>query len=430
MLRRAHLQNASSFLVSRGVNAVLVLVQLALVGRLYGTDQASKFFVFWTVVWAASIGIRFGFDQLLPKHAANATLRGQVTALSGYRRVATYSIPVVAALIVPLLLVVLPEAGLGVAFAALPFVLVGAIGWGSIYLVSALVKGYGHAGLSGWVGGPTAIALPTVMVPAAHALNADSWYLLGALSSLALFASGALGVALVSRVIGWERTSAVLFGRSSGPLDPDTWSTGSLTALAEINVYLPVWIAGALALSASDVAALYAALRVAAAFSWIFGSVVAVLTPLLAASLARREYARLRRLLWRSALIGVGATAPLALVGVLLAGQLLSIFDPSYRDYGYLLAILIGGRLFDAAVGAVGEALILGDRSSWELRNQILSTTSLLIVALALEPAIGVIALAIASATSVVTANIARVLEVRWLMQNHWQDSAGATGAA
>ena len=175
----------------------------------------------------------------------------------------------------------------------------------------------------------------------------------------------------MARTIGWERTTIALTGRTGGAIDPDTWWTGALFSIAEVNVVLPVWIAGALGLSGIEVGALYAALRIAAAFSWLFGSIVAVITPMLAEALTRHEYARLKRLLWRSASTGAAMTAPVAVVGMVFAGQLLGVLAPTYQDYGYLLTILIVGRLLDAATGAVAEALVLGDRARWEFFNQL-----------------------------------------------------------
>ncbi len=419
---------ASSFLTSRVANAILVLVQLALVGHLYGTVEASKFFVLWTVIWAGSVGVRFGFDQLLPKRAAAANLSGSLEALAGYRQVATFSIPIVTALSVPILILVLPDVSTAEALLAVPVVLVGAIGWAVVYLTSALARGYGHPGLSGWLGGPVAIGLATLAVPLAH-LAGKSWLLLGVVSSLALLFSSLASLVLIDRAVGARRTRTALLGRSTERFDPDTWSTGALMAIAEVNLVLPVWIAGALGLGSTEVGALYAALRVAAAFSWIFTSVVVVITPMLAEALAGREYERLRRLLWRSAVIGAGATLPIAAAGALLAGQLLGLLDSSYRDYGYLLMVLIGARLLDAATGAVAEALILGDHARWELINQVFSSAALLLTALLLEPGIGVLALALASAVSVIAANLARVVEVRWLISNRWQTIARAPAA-
>lgn len=417
--KRAHLQGASSFLVSRVANAILVLAQLALVARLYSSLDASQFFVLWTVLWAASVGVRFGFDLLLPKHAAAAELAGSTAALAGYRRVATYSVPLVALLSGPVLIAVIPDASPGAALVAVPLVIVGAIGWAAAYLASALARGYGHPGLSGWIGGPASILFATAIVPVAHAVS-GSWLVLGAFSAFALALSGALALVLLARAIGWERVGAALLDRPAR-LDPDTRSTGALTAIAELNLVLPVWIAGALGLAAVEVGALYGALRMAAAFSWLFTAVVTVITPMLAEALARREYRRLRDLLWRSALLGAGTTLPLAVVGALLSGQLLGLLDPSYEDYGYLLAIMIAARLLDATAGAVGEALILGDHARWELGNQALSAAFLLATAAALEPALGVAALAIAAALAVITANLARVVEVRWLLANTWK---------
>jgi O-antigen/teichoic acid export membrane protein len=394
-------------------------VQLALIGRLYGDLEASKFFVLWTVVWAGSVGVRFGYDQLLPKHAAASEL-GTIDALSGYRRIVTWSLPVIAILSLPLTLLVLPHTDATEALLAVPLVLLGALGWAVVYLLSALVRGFGHAGLSGWIGGPVGIALATCAVPIAAAIS-GSWLVLGLASSLALGVSGVAATALGARAIGWDRVFAVLWGRPTGPIDRDAVSTGLLMALAEVNLVLPVWIAGALSVAATQVGALYAAIRVAAIFSWLFTSVVAVITPMIAAALARRDYVRLRDLIWKSARAGAGATIPLAIVGALASGTLLGLIDPAYRDYGELLIALIAARLLDAATGAVGEALILGDHARWELCNQLASTASLISIALLLEPAIGVMALALAAAISTVIANLLRVLEVRWLLTNRWR---------
>ena len=401
-----------------------MLVQLALVGRLYSNFEASKFFVLWTVVWAGSVGVRFGYDQLLPKHAAASEL-GTIDALRGYRRIARWSLPIVAVLSLPLALLVLPHTDAVEALLAVPLVVLGALGWAVVYLLSALVRGFGHAGLSGWIGGPVGIAPATCTVPIAHAIS-GSWLVLGLISSLALIISAGVACALAARAIGWDRVRTTMTGRPKGPIDRDAVSTGLLMALAEVNLVLPVWIAGALSLAATEVGALYAAIRVAAIFSWLFTSVVAVITPMIATALARRDYTRLRSLIWKSAGVGAGATIPLAIVGALASGVLLGLIDPAYRDYGELLIALIAARLLDAATGAVGEALILGEHARWELCNQLASTASLIAIALLLEPALGVMALALAAAISTVVANLLRVVEVRRLLANRWRPAVEA----
>src|SRR4051794_25539940 len=109
MPRHAQLQNATSFLVSRGVNAALILIQLALVGRFFDASDASRFFVLWTVVLAVSTGLRFGFDHIMPKRAAAANVSGSVARLAEYRQVAGRALPLVSLATVPVLLVVLPD---------------------------------------------------------------------------------------------------------------------------------------------------------------------------------------------------------------------------------------------------------------------------------------------------------------------------------
>ena len=399
---------------------MLVLGQLALVGRLYGTDEASQFFVLWTVITAASVGVRFGFDLLLPKRAAVANLAGSAGELAGFRDLATRTTPLVVAASIPILLIVLPQTAAATALLAVPVVLLGAIGWAVVYVSCGLVRGYGHAGLSGWIAGPLASGLVAAAVPVAHALD-GSWLFLGLLSSVALAAAGIASVFVAARVVGRDRTKVAMTGRLEGEADPDTWWTGTLFSIGEVNVVMPVWIAGALGLSGAEVGALYAALRVAGSFSWLFGSVVAVITPLLAESLAKREYARLRTLLWKSGAAGAAVTTPLAVLGIIFAGQLLGLVDPSYEQYGELLVALIAARLLDAATGAVAEALILGEHARWEFFNQLASTAALAVTAVALEPSLGVLALALASAASVIVANIGRFVEVWWLLANRWK---------
>jgi O-antigen/teichoic acid export membrane protein len=401
------------------VNAALVMVQLALVARLYPASQAADFFVFWTVVWVASVGLRFGFDQLLPKHVAGHAVSGDPAALGGYRHLARYTLPAVALISAPLLVALLPEVSIAAALAGVPIVVLGGGGWAISFLAGALARSLGHAGLSGWTQGPIAIGFAAAAVPVAHAFD-DSWLLLGLLSSCALILSALIAMVLVARAVGGERVRAVLIGRGTALSDRDTWPVGAISGVAEVSTVLPVWLASMIGLASADVNGLYAALRVAGTFSWLFGAVVVVATPLIAEALALRRYGRLSDLIRRSAAWGLGVTAPVAVVGLAVAGPLLGLLDPSYEQYGDLLAILIVARLADAATGALAESLMLGGKARWELANQLLATVVLVATGVLLEPALGVIALAIAGALFIVVANLARLVEIRRLFAGEW----------
>jgi O-antigen/teichoic acid export membrane protein len=306
---------------------------------------------------------------------------------------------------------------------------VGAAGWAATYVVGSLARGYGHAGLSGWIAGPVGIAFACAAVPVAAGIS-DSWLVLASASSLALALSALVSILVVARTIGAEKVRSTFLGRTDEALSREDWAAGALTALAEAGLVMPVWIAGAIGLPSNEVAALYAALRVAAAFSWMFTAVVAVITPLLAESLVRREYRRVRELIMGSAVLGGGSTLPLAAVGAVFASQLLRLIDPTFGSYGYLLIVLIAARLFDAATGAVAETLVLGDRARWELWNQVTGAVCLTTTAVLLEPAVGVLALALATAFSVCLVNLMRVVEIRWLMSNAWGPNGSAVELA
>ena len=421
---RGHIGGASSFLASRGVNAALVLVQLALVGRLYGDLEASKFFVLWTVVWAGSVGVRFGFDQLLPKHAAAAQLRHDRRA---------QRLPADRPLLAADRHRAQPAAGTP---GAPPH----------RCRRSAPRRAAGRPRRA-WLGHRLPGQRPGARLRPRRPLGLDRrpdrdrrWRAARCRSPTRSAAPGSCSgspprwpwppPAWLPRRLALGQSAGTASrppcsGGRSGRSTATPSRPASLMAMAEVNLVLPVWIAGALSLAATEVGALYAAIRVAAIFSWLFTSVVAVITPMIATALAQRDYARLRGLIWKSAGVGAGATIPLAIVGALASGVLLGLIDPAYRDYGELLIALIAARLLDAATGAVAEALILGDHARWELCNQLASTAALIAIALLLEPGIGVMALALAAAISTVVANLLRVVEVRWLLSNRWRP-AGA----
>ena len=67
LARRPATRSVVAFIGSRAVSAALMLAQLAVVAALFDTAAAATFFVLWTLVWASSVWLRFGVDQVIPR---------------------------------------------------------------------------------------------------------------------------------------------------------------------------------------------------------------------------------------------------------------------------------------------------------------------------------------------------------------------------
>jgi len=422
--RRGLAAHVTAFLITRGTNAALALVQIALVTHYYSTSAAATFFVFWTLVWAGSVLLRFGTDQLVPKHVALAVRDTDLDYLSGFRGVLRWTLPALTVASVPLLVTVLPGTDATTALAAAPALLVAALAWAGAYVLMGLAKGYGHVALAGAVQGAIVPLGFTAVTPLAAALG-PSWLLLAYLASAGTAIAALASAALVVRTVGHAPTRST-FGPPARPRsDRDRVPTGLLALIIEVVLWLPLWLGSAIGLSGAAVSGLYAALRVSGAFSWAFIAVVSVAVPMMARALAHRDYRTLADVLRRSAVAGVLVTLPLAALGIAFAPELLGLLDPAFAAYGSILVILIVARLFDAATGPLAECLVLGGRARWELANQAAGVLVVIVAGLALEPGLGAEGLALGTAIALTFENLVRLAQMRRLFRGPWHVPSG-----
>ncbi|MFN8175109.1 MAG: MATE family efflux transporter [Solirubrobacteraceae bacterium] len=421
--RRGLAAHGTVFLATRGTNAVLALAQIALVSHFYSTSASATFFVFWTVVWAASVLLRFGTDQIIPKHVALASRDEDLSYLGGFRAVLRWTGPVAVLASIPVLLVTLPSTTFARALEVAPALLIAALAWAAAYVAMGVAKGYGQVSLAGIVQGTLVPGGFTLAAPVAAIID-RSWVTLAYVSALGVVVATAVSLALVARAVGHKPVEAA-FRVTERPIsEPDRIPTGVLGAIIEIVLWLPLWLASAVGLSGSEVAGLYAALRVSGTFSWAFTAVVSVSVPMMARALAEADYHALSRLLWRTAVAGLLITAPIAVLGIAFAPEILRLLDPTYAAYASTLVILIVARLFDAATGPLSECLVLGGRARWEMANQLLGLVVIGAVGLALEPSVGIEAFAWGTAVALTVENLVRVEQLRRLFRTHWRPSA------
>lgn len=418
--RRGLAAHVTAFLITRGINAALALAQIALVTHYFSPSEAATFFVFWTLVWAGSVLLRFGADQLVPKHVALAVRDTDLDHLAGFRGALRWTLPALAVASVPLLIAVLPATDAATALAALPALILAALAWAAAYVLMGLAKGYGHVALAGVVQGAIVPFGFTAVTPLAAGLG-SSWLLLAYLATAGTAIATLVSLALVVRALGRAPTEST-FGPGDGPAgDPDRVPTGMLGLITEVVLWLPLWLASAIGLSGTAVSGLYAALRVSGAFSWAFIAVVSVAVPMMARALAHRDYDRLAEVLHRTAAWGVAITLPLAALGIVFAPELLGLLDPAFAAYGSTLVILIVARLFDAATGPLAECLVLGGRARWELANQVAGVLVVIVAGMALEPSLGVEGLALGTALALTLENVVRLGQMRRLFRGAWR---------
>ena len=214
-----------------------MLAQLGVVAALFDTAAAATFFVLWTLVWASSVWLRFGVDQVIPRKAAHARITGDLAALAGTRGVVLRTAPVLAVALPLLVAITLGATAAGRILLVAGLCFAAAAAWGAIVLLAALLRGFDAVGRSGAVQG----VLPSAALLAASAIApqiSDGWIGLLAASTVALWVALVAAVAVTARAIGRPAIGAMLFAR--GPADAEQLPAGLLTVLSEVGLALPL----------------------------------------------------------------------------------------------------------------------------------------------------------------------------------------------
>jgi len=349
---------AGVWLGSRLTNGLLGLLHVTLVTAAIGPSEAGRFFFFWTSVWLLGTVLRFGLEGILPRVVAEAQVAGR--EVPSLRRPAIAGLAACGLALVPLLVLFrLPvsAATVGVSLAL-------AACWAGTLVLSATLKAHGRVGMSGIVGNtiwPLAPTLAPVLV-----LGRDAgWQELAGVTAAMAVLSLVAAYAVAARTLGRAPLRRLMSGQSPVlGLEADVVGAALLSVLYELLLWLPVLMLALAGKGGVAAAGMFAAVRVTGLVSWPYNAVVALLTPRIAQALAARDMARTRSLLVTGSLVGVAVTLPVAIIVVLAARPILELFDPAYGFVAGALALLVIGRVFDAAAGPVGEALLVG-RGTW-----------------------------------------------------------------
>jgi O-antigen/teichoic acid export membrane protein len=411
-LRSRSARHAGVFLGSRVINGALALVQVYLATRAVGSAESGRFFLLWTAAWLLAVVLMFGADGVLPRAVAEATVAGR-SVVSMRRVLSAGALSGLVALPILMVLLDVPLEGVGLLLAL-------GVTWAAILTLGSLLKAHGRPDLSGvttnvfWPVGGALAPLP-LLGPG------GTWIGLAALTLLASAISLAATLAVTLRTLGAPPVLGLVGLRGvSVPVERDELGAAVLTSLHGLIVYLPVVLAALVGVPPAVAAGIFVATRVAGPFSWGYQAVVAVLTPRIAASFARDDMPGLRKTLLQGSIAGAALTWPLCLAGMLLAGPLLGLFDPAYREYTDVLVLLIAARAFDAATGPLGEALLVGRLTWLDVGLVMCGVVAGTVATVALYGDLGDLAIGVGAAGGFVIMNALRALALgRILSRGH-----------
>lgn len=262
-------------------------------------------------------------------------------------------------------------------------------------------------------------------------------------SVLALLVS-ILGLGVVALIVGWALPYAIggvvaaiwVAATLRHPTDPETGpkeegdpASGTLFAefwrfalprgLAGLFAVTVVWLDTLLvgALRSTQDAGLYAAATRYLMFgAFASQAVIQAIGPTMSELLTRRDR-RTARTVYRAGTAWAMAVGwPVYLMLAVFAPAVLSIFGPGYVQAQHVLTILALTMLVASAVGPVDVVLLMAGRSTWNLVNTAAAVALNVALNLVLIPRLGITGAAIAWSASILTNNLAPLIQVRTIL--------------
>jgi O-antigen/teichoic acid export membrane protein len=166
-------------------------------------------------------------------------------------------------------------------------------------------------------------------------------------------------------------------------------------------------------LPAAQVGLYGAALKTAAAVTFILQATNAIFAPLLAELHGRGDLELMRRLYRTVARWCYTLGLPFFLAFVVFGSPLLSLWGAEFAAAWPVLVVLGIGYLANVSTSAAGTLLVMGDRQNVELGNSVLALVLGLALDVLLIPRMGVMGAAVAAGASMTAVNVLRVIQVR-----------------
>lgn len=249
-----------------------------------------------------------------------------------------------------------------------------------------------------------------------------------------------LGMGAVALIVGWALPYAIGcvvaalwvaamvrqptdLERASDPghraLFAEFWRFAAPRGLAGLFAVAVLWLDTLLigALGSIQDAGLYAAAtRYLALGAFASQAVIQAIGPTISELLTRRDRDSARTVYRAGTAWGMAIGWPVYLMLAVFAPAVLSIFGPGYVQAQHVLTILGLTMLVATAVGPVDVVLLMAGRSTWNLVNTAAAVALNIALNLFLIPRLGITGAAIAWSASILTNNLAPLIQVRTLL--------------
>lgn len=251
-------------------------------------------------------------------------------------------------------------------------------------------------------------ALTAAAVAAGAAFIGAMWALVIAAWVSALLA----GVALASRLRGTPKANPVLEMREIFSFSMVSW----MSALAATGL---IWV-GTLLLGAmqgqEEVGAFNVATRLVMLAVFVMAPINAAFTPHMAHLFHTERLEESARAYGSATRWILTLSMPAFIVLIAFPRQLLSYFGPEYRSAAAVTVILALGQLVSAAAGPCGTVLNMSGRVRLTMVDNIGALAVNVALNLLLIPDYGILGAAVAWSVSLVVANVAKVLQARYVV--------------
>ncbi|MGB3187495.1 MAG: oligosaccharide flippase family protein [Ornithinimicrobium sp.] len=407
-----------------GVAAVATLLTTVVVTQLTSQTQAGIFFVATSFFLLASALGQLGTNTGLVYFLSGSRARGELDKASGYMRIASRPVLVVAVLMA--IVVAIAAQPIAEVFSAerseefarhvrvmAIFIPCAAV----LYLALAGTRGLGTMKVNASV---DQMARPLLQL----GLVALGIVVLGPQAAPGAWAAAYLPLAIVGWW-WWRRLSARAAPQSHSSRLREArpfWAftaPRALAGLAQVAMQrLDIILVGSLA--GLPAAAIYAAATRFLSLGQMAARAVSLSAqPLLGEALARGDRRDAQQLYQASTVWLILVAWPLYLVLIVFGSEVLTVFGPGYSAGDTALLILCSAMLIATSCGMVDMVLTMAGKSLWNLGNVLLAFTVNLGLDLILIPQIGIVGAAIGWASAIVAANLVPLTQIALAFKLH-----------
>lgn len=413
------LRLVSSSAVARGSGAIAQLAVTVAVARLCGSEEAGLYFLGFSILAILATATRLGCELSALRDAARLFSDGDGDGLRAAVRARLWLVLVLGTACGVALAAAAPAIGRWtVGEKVAPSILMAGLALPALALLGVLAEV-----LKGMQRAHVGLLMQNTLVPVLTLALLLFLQVAGGVDSVTASASmcGSTWLAAGLAWIVWRRAARLTFGQAAHgrPLWPSIRAlasdAGALLPVAAAPVVMQ-WVGstvlGFLA-EPADIAGYSVAVRISIAVSIVHSAAASVVGPQMSVAHSAGDAPALRRVCHQTSLIIAAITWPVLWGMILLAPQILEVFEQGFGRYSGVLQVLLIGQLVAALIGHSGLVLVMAGRYRMARSTSAVAVGSLAVLAAVLTSKLGVTGMAVGMSAAVVLGHLAGLFLVR-----------------